>query len=276
MSAWAGVGWRDVENGLGAPDRVYVAVPPGPVPARGWPLLVAFDGDGYAGFLIDATRNLGVIGEEIAPPLVVALGYGGEDRDGWHHLRSRDLTPVPPSEEDRASFSPDPAAYGRLDAYLGRVERLLAGVAAEHPVDRARSVLLGHSFGGLAVLHARFTRPELVSAHVAISPSIYWGGHAVLANERPTGQPLHLAVGELEETYVMRPDLDPAVDAARARVVARARIIFEARALADRLAAAGDPVTFACVAEETHVGVIYAALPPALRRVFPRDAGDAL
>lgn len=270
------IAWHDDDNGIGPPDRVYVAVPPGSAPAGGWPLLVAFDGDGYAGFLTDATRNLGVIGEEIAPPLVVALGYGGPDRDAWHHLRARDLTPVPPSAADQAGFPFDPAGYGGLDAYLDRVERLVARVAAEHPVDRARSVLLGHSFGGLAVLHARFTRPELVSAHIAVSPAIYWGDHAVLARERPTGRPLHLAVGGLEETYVARPDIDPAIDAVRAGIVERAGMIREARALADRLAAAGDPVGFACIAEETHVGVFYAALAPALRRMLPRDAGDAL
>jgi hypothetical protein len=46
-------------------------------------------------------------------------------------------------------------------------------------------------------------------------------------------------------------------------------MVAEAKALGDRLKAAGDAVEFHCVPRETHVGVVYGALPAALRQLFP-------
>jgi len=42
------------------------------------------------------------------------------------------------------------------------------------PIDLQRQTLWGHSYGGLAVLHALFTRPGAFSDYAAASPSLWW------------------------------------------------------------------------------------------------------
>jgi tetratricopeptide (TPR) repeat protein len=41
-------------------------------------------------------------------------------------------------------------------------------------------VLAGHSFGGLFVIHALITRPELFNSYIAVSPSLQWSDEATL------------------------------------------------------------------------------------------------
>jgi predicted alpha/beta superfamily hydrolase len=230
---------------------------------------LAFDGDAYFGFLTDITRNLGEIGQEIAPPLVVGLGYGGKDPNAWHTLRAKDLTPTPPGRDDIIPEAMSDESFGGLDAYLDQLETIFDVVNGLYPINPRQRVLFGHSFGGLAALHTRFTRPELFTGHLAVSPSIYWGGRAVLEKERPTGQLLHIAVGQLEEQSKSFPGESEEISERRARHVREARMVAEARELAQRLKAAGDPVEFSFVEDETHVGVVYAALPRAFRQLFP-------
>jgi predicted alpha/beta superfamily hydrolase len=44
-------------------------------------------------------------------------------------------------------------------------------------------VIFGHSLGGLAVLHALFTRPAVYAAFLAIDPSIWWNDRVLLQAE---------------------------------------------------------------------------------------------
>lgn len=53
-------------------------------------------------------------------------------------------------------------------------------VAAVAPIDPARQTLWGHSYGGLAVLHALFTRPGAFSDYAAASPSLWWRDGAIV------------------------------------------------------------------------------------------------
>ncbi len=54
-------------------------------------------------------------------------------------------------------------------------------LAAQLALDARHQTLWGHSYGGLAVLHALFTRPGMFSDYAAASPSLWWRDGVVLS-----------------------------------------------------------------------------------------------
>ena len=70
---------------------------------------------------------------------------------------------------------------GGVDAFFDLLsQRMRPMVAAIAPIDRTRQTLWGHSYGGLAVLHAVFTRPGEFSDYAAASPSLWWRDGAIV------------------------------------------------------------------------------------------------
>jgi predicted alpha/beta superfamily hydrolase len=155
--------------GNGQRYRLFVSVPEGPVPPGGYPVLYVLDGN--AAFVVAALMNRGVAARRertgVAPALVVGIGYPGEE-DFHVAARTRDYTPTPRDT---------PAGGGGADRFLDVLEREIKPlIAARHPVDARRQALFGHSFGGLLVVHALFTRPAAFSHYLASSPSLWWLG----------------------------------------------------------------------------------------------------
>ena len=193
--------------------RIMITKPLGEAPAAGYPTLVALDGNAYFGTLTDVSRTRGYFAQDIAEPLVVAVGYPSEHPLQWVSLRNTDLTPTertmprwpPDSIESR-----DSARCGGAADFIEVIEReIKSRVAARHPVDRDDMALLGHSLGGMFVLYTLFTRPELFRTWLAISPSIWWEYKHLLGIEprladwrRNSGAPLrlYLSAGGLEES----------------------------------------------------------------------------
>lgn len=165
----------DVRAASGLRYRLFVAVPPGPVPAAGYPVLYVLDGNAafsVAAFLArSAASRREVTGQ--AAPLVVGIGYPGK-QDFDVPARRRDYTP----SSDAAAAPGSTGGAGRFLEFIETEVKPL--VAARYPVDRRRQALFGHSFGGLFVLHALFARPEGFSTYIASSPSIWWADRAVL------------------------------------------------------------------------------------------------
>jgi len=74
---------------------------------------------------------------------------------------------------------------GGLDDFIRVVEEeIRPAVARLAPTDPSDQTVMGHSLGGLAVLRMLFTRPSMYRTFVASSPSIWWSGHAILAEEQ--------------------------------------------------------------------------------------------
>lgn len=179
----------DVRSSVGGhASRLFVSVPDFPVPANGFPVLYVLDGN--AAFPVAAFLARGAAGRsEVTghvPPIVVGIGYPG-DTDFDVPSRLRDYTP------------------GGAQLFLDFIEHEVKPlIAANHPVDRSRQAIFGHSFGGLFVLHALFKRPGSFSTFIASSPSIWWQDK-VLLNDLPALQQggvrprLQISVGALED-----------------------------------------------------------------------------
>ncbi len=161
--------------------RLFVSVPGTPPPAQGYPVLYVLDGN--ASFPVAAwvartlERRRLVTGQ--TPPLVVGVGYPGS-ADFDFAARRRDYTIAAPGLSGDGVTNSE-GEQGGADAFLDFLEQEVKPLVAQrHPVDAESQALFGHSFGGLLVLHALFTRPSSFSTFVASSPSIWWQGRQIL------------------------------------------------------------------------------------------------
>ncbi|CAH2601490.1 Alpha/beta hydrolase [Rhodovastum atsumiense] len=256
--------------------RVQVGWPETEPPPSGFPVLYLLDGNAHFGTAVEAIRLQARRGDVtgVRPGVIVALGYPTDDAATIMRRRQRDYTPpaagAPPGSGGADAF---------LDALAGQV---MPRLAAAFPVDAARQAIFGHSYGGLCVLHALFTRPGLFARHVAASPSIWWHDTAVLHSARrfidhpppgTAGRGVLITVGGLEQPPPG--PVAPGEDAHTGRL-RMARMVDRARDLAQRLAEMGEngpQVEFVTFAGETHGSVVPAAISRAMRFVFPAEMG---
>jgi predicted alpha/beta superfamily hydrolase len=185
--------------------RVLVSWPPGEVPESGWPVLYALDGNAMFPLLTGACRLLA----DEQQGVVVAIDFPLDDAEP----ERRDFEYTTPAPEARSR-------NGGADALLSVIQdELKPAVEEAFRIDPARQALFGHSYGGLFVLHALFTRPQAYSTWLAASPSIWRGGAQLLreaeefmAHPPPPGPPPRLLItfGELEGRT--RPSVAAGVD----------------------------------------------------------------
>lgn len=175
--------------------RLFIAVPRGPAPEAGWPVLYMLDGNAAFDFLtpgdLELARGL----------MLVGVGYD-TDRQFSRERRTFDFTPP----DGPGGVRPDHVHEGRMAGGAGRFLDLLTGplrTEAERglPVDPARRALWGHSFGGLFTLFTYLTRPEAFARFAAISPSVWWdeGLMQRIAKDARANAPLLLALSDAEK-----------------------------------------------------------------------------
>lgn len=156
--------------------QLWIGKPNRPAPAAGYPVLWMLDGNAALG-AFDAA-SLAKLAEGQAP-LLVAVGYQTDQRIE-RNARTYDYTPPLPGKAQQL----DPLTgqpTGGVDAFLDLLrQRMRPLVTAVAPFDATRQTLWGHSYGGLAVLHALFTRPGEFSDYAAASPSLWWNDGAVV------------------------------------------------------------------------------------------------
>lgn len=206
--------------------RIMLALPPAAPPARGWPVLYVLDGDLLFAPTAQIMRNRFARGPGVPAQgaVVVGLGYAG-DRSGKQVLdldaRSYDYTPPAPGPGTDARGRPE----GGADAFLDFIDAAVRPLVERSVrVDTTRQTLMGHSYGGLCVLHALFTRPGGFQNYVAASPSVWWRDGAILQSQarfvagRTAGAaPLRLLITQGER------EAQPPADPARAALVRERR-----------------------------------------------------
>lgn len=259
--------------------RLLVGIPTQPPPAGGYPVLLVLDGNGYFELYNGTARALSDVAKELVSPLVVGLGYPEPDVQTWLHRRWTDLTPCD-NPEHHANWGPKPTCGG-LEGFLDTIAIDVADALRRHwPMDARRSAVVGHSLGGMAVLHALFTRPEMFRHWIAVSPSIWYAERAVLALESAFADQVRagavtpvidLSVGSLEEG--LPSSLPPEIDRREHRRLTRsARMVKNTRELGARLAALPGAPGFAVrtriLRGETHGSAPFLAACGALRLAF--------
>lgn len=257
---------RIVLSRAGDPYQIMISWPDGDVPPGGFPVVYALDGNAVFGTLTETVRRITRPygpGQALSAPVIVAIGY--PDTDNVHRTRrTLDYTPPAPRRPQTADALRTNLPQGGADIFLDFLQDTLRPlVARDYPIDPDRQILMGHSFGGLFVLHALFTRPTAFQSYVAISPSIWWNGEyllreaeAFLHTRPPVQAQVLISLGSLEQGGR---SADPVSGVSRAQL------------LAQQLQDAQVPglrVSFRIHDGETHGSVVPIALARALPQVL--------
>lgn len=252
-------------EGSGRQYRIFIAAPPQPAPAQGYPVIYVLDGNAMFLTAVESARAYSrrLDADPGIAALVVGIGYPeGVDIPA---ARTFDLTPA--VDEPRSRHP-----SGGADAFLDFIENeLKPRIAREFPVDPQRQALMGHSLGGLFTLGVLTRRPQAFQTYVGMSASFWFGRHdlsrrvAAFAQARTAAAPpvrVLLTVGEFEQRQ--RPEAwarDPERAAKAAADLERRGQVTRTRAAAQQLAQApGVLVDFREIAGEDHGTVIPAAV----------------
>ncbi|MFT4171423.1 MAG: alpha/beta hydrolase-fold protein [Rhodocyclaceae bacterium] len=252
--------------------RIQVALPDGPAPAGGYPVVYVLDADLIFNTVVETMRIQARKPDAtgVRPALIVGIAYPAQDNPIAR--RAVDYTPSPvalPIPEMSAAMR---NLGGGADDFLAFLHDELRGVIAHrHAIDPSRQALFGHSLGGLFVLHALFARPDAFTDYIAASPSWWWNDALMRKTEaafsaRPaTGtqrRRLLLTVGEFEQKPSRFSDNMPGgMDTLRQR-----GMVDNVHALAKRLAdVPGLTVQDHEIAGENHLSSIPQAINHALR-----------
>jgi predicted alpha/beta superfamily hydrolase len=246
--------------------------------AKNAPIFFVLDADLEFDLAV-AVAQFFAIDKTIEPALVVGIGYGADYAEVGK-LRTRDLTPPlsKAGEEALGSLAnfigSENGGAERFLAFM--VEELTPEIARRRPeASPSRSILFGHSLGGLFVSYALLTRPDAFASYLAISPSLWWDGFAVLqhlpafaerARKLPTPPKVLVAVGGKEQDVPDEIDPEFGISLADARALAAsARMVDAAAEFAQSLRGLGLPdVKHVAFADEDHGS----CLPGALSRAF--------
>jgi predicted alpha/beta superfamily hydrolase len=164
---------------------------PGPtafLPDQKFPAIYALDGGmGLAG---QTGLLLGITGVT-APAYVVEIGYPPGQAGT---IRNEDLTHL------KTPQRPVSGGGAAFEAFL--LEDLRPFLEAKFPLDPNRSILFGHSLGGLFTAHVFSDRPDAFSGYIIGSASV-WADPAVVAAvaqaaPKAKATRVYLAVSELE------------------------------------------------------------------------------
>lgn len=261
----------------GAPWRIFLYRPPGEPPAQGWPALFYLDANAVAGTAADIMRVQAAypLGTGVEWGVMVGIGYPSE---GAYDSVRRSWDMGPPPGETYSPHTPDgpEVRTGGADGFLAFIEdELKPEIARRVALDPSRQAILGHSFGGLFVLHALFRRPQAFARWISASPAIWWEGAGILgsadafvaAGTRASGRLLLLA-GEYEQK--LAPFQIGAPDAGkRLAGFEESRIVDNTRLMAARLAGVpGLTSEYILVPGETHMSVLPASVNLAIRFAF--------
>jgi len=273
---------RDVRSRAGDAYRLFISRPDGPPGPGGFPVLYLLDGNATfpTAAVAVALQSRRAQTTGVAPGLVVGVGYPIDDYLDSAR-RSYDYTPMVPAADlaPRPDGMPWPKVGGAarfLDFLEGELQPMLA---REFTIDARRQTIFGHSFGGLFVLNALFTRPGVFRGYVAASPSIWFGNCAILrARDAFLAAPrlreprdLLVTVGSLEQAAV---DAEAAggAEARKSDWVRRNRMVENARELVRSLSrVAGLRVSFKEFDDENHSSVLPAAISRAVRFALPAE-----
>lgn len=261
----------------GAPWRIFLYQPPGEAPEEGWPVLYYTDANAVAGTAADIVRV------QAAWPLGTGIGFGvmvgiGYPVEGAYDPLRRSWDLGPPPGKSYPPFTPDgpEARTGGADEFLAFIEdELKPEIARRARINPARQALLGHSFGGLFVLHTMFRKPDAFTDWISASPAIYWEGAGIVdaaeafiaSGASCAGRVLTIA-GEFEQK--LAPFQMGATDEQkRLANFDESRIVDNARIMAERLTRIpGLKSEYAFVPGETHMSIMPAVMNLAIRFAF--------
>jgi predicted alpha/beta superfamily hydrolase len=155
---------------LGEKRKVMVHVPNGGdglYAKTRYPVVYLLDGDAHFASVVGIIQQLSSVNGNALVPEMIVVGIPNTDR-------RRDLTPThifidPPFMDSASSKN-----TGGGNNFLSFIEKeLIPHIDSLYPTEPYK-MLIGHSFGGLAVMNALINRPKLFNSYVCIDPSMWY------------------------------------------------------------------------------------------------------
>ena len=156
---------------LGETRKIWVHLPQNYQEGKKYPVLYVLDGPGHFHSVTGLIERLSANGTAVLPKMIVIAIPNTN--------RSRDLIPTH-ADVDYRTGNKLQYESGGGSAFLDFIEHeLIPYVDSTYPTSSYRTYV-GHSFGGLSVIHALTTRTHLFDNYLAIDPSFWWDNMAYL------------------------------------------------------------------------------------------------
>ncbi len=216
-------------NILGEQRKIWVHVPDGDVNSKArYPVVYLLDGDGHFSSVVGMIQQLSTGGNNNCPKMIV-VAIPNTDR-------TRDLTPThidadPPFMD--SSFSKTSGGGENFIAFMEK--ELIPYIEAKYPAAPYK-MLIGHSFGGLAVMQTFTHHTHLFNAYICIDPSMWWDKQTLLKQTEKAlternfeGKYLYLGIANtLEDGMDLKKvQKDTSVDSRHIRSILKLQAAFE-------------------------------------------------
>ncbi|MBK9256080.1 MAG: alpha/beta hydrolase [Saprospiraceae bacterium] len=188
-------------NILGENRKIWVYVPDGAVNnTERFPVVYVLDGNGHFSSVVGMIQQLSTINGNMMCPKMIVVGIPNTDR-------TRDLTPT---KIDSDPFMPTDSAFyktsGGGEKFISFIEKeLMPLIESKYPTAPYK-MLIGHSFGGLAVMQTFVHHNDLFNSYICIDPSMWWDKEKllnqtqkVLAEKKFEGKSLYLGIANTLE-----------------------------------------------------------------------------
>ncbi len=168
---------------LDEPRKVWIHLPNSNTGKEHFPVIYLLDGDGNFNDVVSMTEFMSNAG--LCPPRIV-VGI-------LHPARMKDLT----FGTDRET----PGITGNGEQFMNYVEKELIPYIDSNYLTAGYKIFIGHSVGGLTVVHTMVHNPYLFDAYVSLDGALWWNDEQIvkeakitLANTNYKGKTLFMAL----------------------------------------------------------------------------------
>lgn len=212
---------------LGEQRKIWVHVPDGA--NQKYPVVYVLDGDGHFSSVVGMIQQLSTINGNTMCPKMIVVGIPNTDR-------TRDLTPTHVDADPPFMDSASAKTSGGGENFIGFIEKeLMPHIEAKYPTAPYK-MLIGHSFGGLAVMQTFTHHTDLFNSYICIDPSMWWDKEKllkqtqqVLVDKKFEGKSLYLGIANtMEEGMDLKKvEKDTAADSKHIQAILKLQAAFE-------------------------------------------------
>ena len=138
-----------------------------PDASQRYPVVYLLDGEGHFESVVGMIQQLSQVNGNTIVPEMIVVGIPNTDR-------TRDLTPTHIASDPPMMDSISSKNTGGGENFTSFLEKeLMPHIDSLYPTQKYK-MLIGHSFGGLAVMNILNNRPRLFNSYIAIDPSMWY------------------------------------------------------------------------------------------------------